>query len=149
MTEQYEVFDQNFDGILFVLQKTVPVKHKELILEVFYSTDSIGESIDFDSIDFDNIKDESIFQETLISYLLPQKVKLLSEILNKIDREYFLSQYDSVELNDNKIYPTVWNDDKMENSAFNRKHIEEGFDSLKSLFNDSAKHESYILSFMG
>lgn len=130
-------------------KKTVSIEYREIIQEVFYSTDSIGESIDFDSIDFDNIKDESIFQETLISYLTPKRVKLLTEILNRIDKEYFLSQYNSAELNENRIYPSVWNDEVTPNSAFNKLHLEEGFDSLKALFNDATKYESYILSFMG
>lgn len=144
MTEQYEVFDQNFEGVLFVLQKTVSDEYKEVIQEVFYPNDSVGESIDFD-----NIKDESIFKETLISYLPPKRVKFLNEILNNIDKECFLSQYNSTELNENRIYPSVWNDEKASDSAFNKRHLEEDFDSLRFLFNDASSYENYIIMFMG
>ncbi|WP_375559243.1 DUF1877 family protein [Bernardetia sp. OM2101] len=149
MTEEYQVFENNFEGILFVLQKTISDEYKEVIQEVFYSKDHIGDSI----IDyFDSLEGEydgnSDFKDNAISYLPPKRVNLLNQILNEIDKEYFLSQYNSEELNNNRVYPEIWHDHETTDKAYNKLDIENGFDKLKMIFNEATKNKNYILSFL-
>ncbi|WP_291724983.1 DUF1877 family protein [Bernardetia sp.] len=150
MTTDSAFFEGNFEGVLFILQKVVDNQYKEYISEVFYPNEHIGESI----IDFfaslEGEYDDSLdFEDNAISYLPPKRVYFLNEILSEVNKQTFLSLYDAQELNDNGIYPEMWHNEETKHKAYNRLHIEEGFDSLRQLFNKAANNKTYLLHFLG
>jgi hypothetical protein len=149
MAERYEIFEKNFDGISFVLAKCVPEDLKEELNQIFYPSDYLGESIDFDSIDFENLEDPSILENEPISYLTKEKVVQIKNLLLDINKDEFLIKYSSKELNENGVYPEVWHDDESPNQAFNKRDLEEGFDALRKLFQRAAENGHYILTFVG
>lgn len=149
IAEQYETFEQNFDGLLFVLTKCVTEDKKEMINLIFYPSNFLGESIDFDSIDFDSLDNLSILGNETISFLTSEQVGELKNILSQIDKTEFLKNYIPQELNENGVYPEIWHEDESSEQAFNKRHLEEGFDALCKLFNQAGKNENYILSFVG
>ncbi|WP_231372826.1 DUF1877 family protein [Aureivirga sp. CE67] len=149
MTEENEIFDQNFEGLLFVLAKSVIDEFKERVIQIFYPSDYVGEGVDYESRNFDNLEDDLIFENKLIRYLAPKFVEELKELLNSIEKVDFMANYDSKELNENGIYPGIWKDDEVPDQAFNKRHLEEGFDSLQNLFNRASVEGDYILAFVG
>ncbi|MEZ4910290.1 MAG: DUF1877 family protein [Saprospiraceae bacterium] len=149
MAEEYEIFEKNFEGLLFVLSKSIPNESKEIINQIFYPSNYLGESINFDSIDFENLEDESVLENEPISYLTPQLVGELKRLLDDINKTDFLSNYSSTELNDNGIYHEIWHDDESPDQVLNKRDIEEGFDLLRNLFNRANEEGNYILAFVG
>jgi hypothetical protein len=140
-------FEQNFEGVLFLLHKLCSDSERTMIQEIFFPIDSIGRKMD--SEDFDILADLSFLETDSIYYLNKDKINSTLGILNRIDKHQFLDLYDPRELNDNGIYPAVWHSDESPNQAFNKRHIEEGFDKLLKLFNKAAENENLILAFVG
>ena len=149
MTRHYEVFEKNFEGLLFLLSKSVPIESKDIVKQIFYPLDYLGESIDFGSIDIGNLDEDSIFDNEPISYLTPETINQLKELLNSLEKVDFIRNYNSRELNENGIYPEIWHDDESPDQAFNKRHIMEGFESLQNLFNRASEEGNYILVFVG
>jgi len=147
MTRYYEVFEKNFDGLLFLLSKSVPNESKDMVKQIFYPSNFLGKSIDFKSIDFENWDEDSMLDNEPISYLAPETIGQLKELLNNLEKVDFLRNYNSREFNENGIYPEIWHDDESPDQAFNKRNLEEGFESLQNLFNRVAEEGNYILVF--
>lgn len=70
--------------------------------------------------------------------------------LNNIRSKDFQQLFDFEELNKEGIYPyDVWNNETGNEFAFNVRHMTEQFIELKILFEQAAKEEDYVLSFVG
>ena len=95
MTRHYEVFEKNFEGLLFLLSKSVSIESKDIVQQIFYPLDYLGESIDFGSIDIGNLDEDSIFDNEPISYLtqLGKKVRFCETALDFSDLGYTTSLY--------------------------------------------------------
>ena len=55
LTEQYETFDQNYEGLIYVLSKSESRDTQLLINEIFYPSDYLGDKPDFSSIYFEDL----------------------------------------------------------------------------------------------
>ena len=146
-TEGHVTFEQNFEGLVFLLHKLCSNSERSMIQEIFLPSESIGKKID--SEDFDVLADLSFLETDSISYLNSDKINSILGILNKTDKNQFLGLYDPIELNDNGIYPSVWHSDESPNQAFNKRHIEDGFDKLVHLFKEATQNDNLILVFVG
>jgi hypothetical protein len=146
MTLDHKTFDQNFEGLIFLLTKVSPSPMHDLIHEIFYPGNSLGDATRFEQGDFDPLSDE--FAEP-IRYLNTENIRATKLFLDGVDERQLLSMYDSKELNDNGIYPGVWHNDESADQAFNRRHIQEGFQSLKQLFDEAVEEKSIVLVFVG
>jgi hypothetical protein len=146
MTEGRATFDQNFEGLIFLLSKLSTGPAQALVREIFYPGESMGRTID--PIDFDVLDDLSFLENENIGYLNREKINAIREILRGIDKRRLLELYNPKELNDNGVYPGVWHSHESADHAFNRRHIEEGFDDLLKLFNEAVENKSLILVFV-
>jgi hypothetical protein len=82
---------------------------------------------------------EDILPDESISYLDFEKVKAIKLFLDQVDTDLLLNTYDADELNDKGVYPCIWHNDESPDQAFNRRHIKEGLESLKELFDEMNK----------
>lgn len=144
MTQGHTTFEQNFEGLLFLLSKLASNSEQALVQEIFYPNDSIGKTVDFDSDNFMDFSDNEP-----INYLSPEKVRSIHGFLGRINKRDVLALYDPDELNKNGIYPRVWHSDESPDQGFNKRHIEEGFDNLIMLFNAAVSNNETILAFVG
>jgi len=148
ISKSYEIFEQNFSGIEFILKKTVDKKMTEKIDGIFNPKQCLGEPVDYENIDFTQI-DFSEIEDNSINYLNPELIKEINTVLNSISTNEFIDKYNSTELNKNGIYPEVWHDDESDDQAFNKRHIAEGIEQLKSILNRTEENENYIFVFSG
>lgn len=148
MAESYEIFEQNFSGIEFILKKVIDKRLTEKINEIFKPKLYLGTPIDYEKIDFTKI-DFLEIEDKSINYLSPELIKEINSVLGTISTSEFIDKYDSIELNKNGIYPEVWHDDESDDKAFNKRHIAEGIEQLKSVLNRTEKNGNYIFAFSG
>ena len=121
MTLGHKTFEQNFEGLIFLLTKVSSSAMHALIHEIFYPSESLGKSPGFEQSDFDPLADDFFFDES-ISYLNREKILATKFFLDGVDEHQLLSTYNAKELNDNGIYPGVWHNDESADQAFNRRH---------------------------
>src|SRR5688500_8721378 len=96
MTEDHATFEQNFEGLLYLLSKLCSNSKQPLIQEIFYPIDSVGRKID--SVDFDVLDDLSFLETESISYLDKEKIASIRTILYSVDKHQLLNSYDPKEL---------------------------------------------------
>lgn len=147
MSDAYETFEKNFEGIIFLLTKLCPSSARNLIQEIFYPTESIGEKLN--SVEFDIENAMSVLEGDSIPCLKNEKINAISELLNSIDKQQLLDLYDPKELNKSDVYPGVWHTNESPDQAFNRRHIGDGFERLADFFNDAVRNDNFILAFVG
>jgi len=148
ISKSYEIFEKNFSGIEFILKKTIDKNMTEKIDEIFNPKQYLGEPVNYENIDFTQI-DFSEIEDNSINYLNLEVIKDINTVLNSIPTHKFIDKYNSTELNKNAIYPEVWNDAESDEQAFNKKHIAEGIEQLKSILTRAEKNENYIFIFSG
>jgi hypothetical protein len=149
MTEGFMTFDQNFEGLIFLLNKLSSDAQKRMIHEIFYPRDLLGKKEDLEINNLDIPDDLSFLETESISYLNTEKVRAIKLFLDGIDKQQVSDAYDPKELNDCGIYPRVWHNNESFDQAFNRRHIAEGFDNLAKLFSDATEKENLIVVFVG
>lgn len=137
MASDFELFDKNFEGLIFILKKCLPDQSR-LLEELFYGTSYLGELTN----DPDSVK-------KIVPYHSQKKVKEFNDLLNSIEKDTFLSNYDSTELNQNEIYPNMWHDDESVDYGFNQIDLGNVFDALCRIFHQAATNNNYILCFIG
>ncbi|NMH28244.1 DUF1877 family protein [Flavobacterium silvaticum] len=141
------VFDQNYEGLNFLLETYFAGEFPESLEEVFYPTEFVGEEIEFDALDFEDPED---FPESTATYFLkPEVISHANKILESLDADDVLRLYDADSFNKNDIYPTVWHTNESPDQAFNKRHLAEGFDLLKKTLADADSKGNYILYFIG
>ncbi len=144
--ESIETLEQNVFGIEFILKKLFDSKHHETVEQIFNPTEFLGEKPDYENMNFDEI---DFLKDNSISYLDPDQIFKINNMLTPISEREIREKYNSSELNLNGIYPKVWHDDESDNKAFNQRHICEGFEQLKSIFNRANNNRNYIFIFSG
>jgi len=140
-----EIFEQNFEGLQFLLAKFFKGNDLTVINEIFSPSEFLGEEIDYTAIEFEDDFDEV---EEPLFYVSPEKVKAINALLVTVDDDKFLSLYNADELNANEVYPEIWHNDESDDQAFNKRHLAEGLRYLKQLFNEAAANGNYIFSFI-
>jgi hypothetical protein len=148
MTTDHKTFDQNFEGLIFLLHKINSASPRGLIDGIFFPTQYLGNKL-VGSEEVLGSSSEDILPDESISYLDFEKVKAIKLFLDQVDTDLLLNTYDADELNDKGVYPCIWHNDESPDQAFNRRHIKEGLESLKELFDDAVETNSLILSFVG
>ncbi len=147
LAEGRAVFEQNFQGLIFLLNKVVSAVDHSLINEIFYPNDFLGSKEDVDAL---NGSDGLSFSEQEpIGYLKLEKVMAISDFLYHIDKEQLLHTYDPEEFNRHEVYPRVWHNNESADQAFNKRHLAEGFDELVKLFGEAVDNKNLILAFVG
>jgi hypothetical protein len=147
-SESLETLEQNAFGVEFIFKKLFDSKFHEIIEQIFSPKIFLGEKPDYENINFDEI-DFSEITDNSISYLEPDQISRIYNLLNSISDSEIREKYKSSELNSNGIYPEVWHDDESDDQAFNKRHICEGFAKLKSIFNRANNNGNYIFIFNG
>jgi hypothetical protein len=140
-----EIFEQNFEGLQFLLAKFFKGADLNVISEIFSPSEFLGEEIDYTAIEFEDDFDE--VAEPLF-YVSPEKVNAINTLLTKIDDKKFLDLYNADELNAAEVYPESWHNDESDDQLFNIRHLEEGLRYLKELFKEAAANGNYIFSFI-
>ena len=140
-----EIFEQNFEGLQFLLAKFFKGNDLTVINEIFSPSEFLGEEIDYTAIEFEDDFDEV---EEPLFYVSPEKVKAINALLVMVDDDKFLSLYNADELNANEIYPESWHNDEADDQLFNKRHLEEGLRYLKELFREADANGNYIFSFI-
>ena len=140
-----EIFEQNFEGLQFLLAKFFKGNELTVINEIFSPSEFLGEEIDYTAIEFEDDFDEV---EEPLFYVSPEKVKAINALLVTVDDDKFLSFYNADELNTNEVYPESWHNDEEDDQLFNKRHLEEGLRYLKELFREAAANGNYIFSFI-
>jgi len=139
------VFDQNFEGLNFLLSSFFGEQLPEPFEKLFYPQEFIGDEIDYNQFDLDDIVN---FPESNAVYFIdPKNILEINETLNKIDNDKILSFYNALNFNVNDVYPSVWHNDESEDQAFNKRHLEEGLELLRKTFSKASNSKSYILLF--
>ena len=147
-TESLETLEQNAFGIEFILKKMLDSKHHEIVEELFYPKVYLGKKPDYGNMDFDQvILDE--FEDNSIGFLTPNQILLMDNLLRSITANGLEKSYNSSELNSNRIYPEVWHDNELNDQAFNKTHIAEGIEQLKSILDRAKRNGNYIFVFSG
>lgn len=150
ITKGYEIFEKSFEGLQFVLSKGLDNANKELIEQIFYPKTYIGEEIDFSKINFENLPDDFSFEQQTVYYNELYIVSAIYDLLNTISLDKFQNNFDHTELNRHDIYPRdIWNDETVENIAFNVRHLTIEFQKLKSLVKSAKENDEYLLSYVG
>lgn len=136
-----------FMAIEYILSKGQNKKIAELMQKLFNPPNAIGSEL------LDNLSMEEQFEfyesGRLIPYLDPHTILEINEYFNTVTENYLQDSYDAKELNNNGIYPNVWQTENKKNEAFNLNHLTEDFNGLKSILNLSAKEGNYLLVFVG
>ncbi|WP_324028385.1 DUF1877 family protein [Maribacter sp. BPC-D8] len=84
-----------------------------------------------------------------ISYLSSVEISTIDKLLKTVTVNCLDENYNSQELNSNRVYPEVWHDNESSDRAFNKGDIIDGIGQLKSIFNRAKLNESYIFVFSG
>ncbi len=78
------------------------------------------------------------------SYLTPDQVKEISNILDKLDNSYIKQKYSAVEMTKIGVYPGFWDKDP---SLFD--YVSDNFNELKNFYRNAATKNHAIASYMG
>lgn len=145
--KSYSIFHGTFMGLEYILSKGQDNSITELVNEIFNPKKSLGEQ------EFENLSPEEQFEfyesGLLIPYLDTITISKLNDFLATISQADFSSKYDAIELNDNGIYPEVWQNDNSTDQAYNLQHILEDFQELKKIIKQANAENDYIVVFVG
>ena len=131
-TVSLETLEQNAFGIEFILKKMVDTKRHEIIEQIFYPKDYLGEKPDYENIDFDEVILDEL-EDKSIGFLAPDLILEMDNLLRSVKENELEKSYNFSELNSNGIYPENWHDNESSDQAFNCRHIAEGIEQLKSI----------------
>ena len=99
--------------------------------------------------DLSEEEEEQYWDREPIFYLAPEKVSLIADLLEKHTSESISASYSARELNDRKIYPWCWQEGDDEQQAFNRRHLADDFEILKTAFQSAKQEGDFLLVFAG
>ena len=77
------------------------------------------------------------------SYLSPEQVKEISNILDKLDEAYLKEKYKPLEMTNIGVYPNFWDKDP---TLFD--YVADNFQQLKAFYRDAASKNFAIASYM-
>ncbi len=124
-------FQQTHEGFRFILSKGRDAATVELVDQIFYPVERIGED------------------DAPIHYSNPTTVAAIAALLATINADSITALYDANELNENGIYPEVWNTKPFEQHGFNPGLLIHELAMLKDIYAQAAAEGDYVLSFVG
>lgn len=144
--EGYETFEGSYEGLRYVLSKTVNEDKVGMVWQIFYPLTFIGEEVDIADLDLDTLPDDFDFDGSAIYYHDPESVANVADFLERTSIDQFKKLFNPEELNSEDIYPEgAWNTETAEDSLFNERHMVEEFNNLKQLFLTACKAGEYIV----
>jgi hypothetical protein len=130
-------------------EKKVITTWGETAENLFLPNKYLGEKIDTNSPEFlalnENKQMELFESGGMIFYLSPDEILISSKFLNQIEEELIISNYNSKELNDEGIYPSIWHNDNSENIVYNLRQLLEILRNLKTFFSKASKTSNYVI----
>ncbi|MEO8406323.1 MAG: DUF1877 family protein [Chitinophagaceae bacterium] len=148
--KQYEVFEKTFAGLQFILSKKYGEHDRELIDQIFYPKEFIGEQIDYANLDYENIPEEFDPLKEPVYFNNPDIVAKIYLLINKISDSEFEKLFNPDELNSHNVYPgTVWNKQIGAEYAFHAVSMMGEFSKLKALFKNATLNNDFLLSYVG
>lgn len=149
LSEEHSTYQSSFMALEFILSKEKDESTAKLISEIFDPVGCIG-CEDMRNVNFENISEEQLWRMLdHVSFLLPEQVCQINNVLNTITDEQVDRSYNSQELNENGIYPSCWHDDNSENMGLNKRQVLEDFRELRTFFQRATESKNYILTYVG
>lgn len=146
------ILEGTFMGLEFTMVKGRNEETTSLIEEIFNPSESYG-GADFSDIDIDKIDPEEleamVMNDASIYFLAPGTISEISEALDSVTETEIAANYDAFELNENDVYPGVWQTEEANSLTFNRQHIVKDFCSLKDFLKKAKTERDFIITYMG
>ena len=142
-------FQKTFNGFCFVLSKGQNKATAELIQQIFYPVTYAGEQVDLENLELEDLPDDFNFEGSAVYYNDPDKVTAIASFLDTIPVEKLKELFNADELNEQGVYPTLWNIETREDVAFNIDHMTKEFEEMKAFFSKAKEEGDYVLSFVG
>ena len=145
--KSYSIFQGSFMGLEYILSKGQDNSTIELVSEIFNPKAILGRQ------NFEKLTPEEQFEfyksGLLIPYLPASTITRLNDFLSEIPESDIRLKYDSSELNDNGIYPEVWQNDNSPDLAYTEQHIVKDFKEIKKIIKQANTECDYIFVFIG
>ena len=147
---------KTFDGLAFVLSKGRDAATVQLISEIFFPKTYL--CIEPETEEFLSKNDFFEVFDNQIEYHAPDKVAIISALLDTISVEEFRKSFDPDELNEEAIYPNdgmydenndIWNDGQEENDPYNAIGLTKELTKLKEFYAIAKKDGDYIFTYVG
>jgi hypothetical protein len=142
-------FEKTFEGFCFVLSKGQNKTIAELVQQIFYPITYAGKEIEFDKLNMDNLPEDFNFESNAVYYNDPGKITEIATFLDTISIDKLKELFNADELNEEGIYPILWNMETREDVAFNIDHMTQEFVEMKTFFSKAQEEGDYVLSFIG
>ena len=142
-TKNYHTFQNSFMGIEFVIKKNKTEQDKNILNQIFNPTEFLGD-FDFENSDIEEMLD---FMESgnYFPYLCSEKLIEIDKILTEITELDIRNNYNANELNENEIYPNLWNNESDKGESCDVNLLIEDFIKLKNIIKEARSTENYLL----
>lgn len=172
--KEYKTFQQDFDGLLYVLTRNIGPAKALLIKQTFYPNTYLGEGgaflprfmedelgagavqaetepmeVDMENVDTEEDGDFDNFEGGGVYYLSAERVAAINIALNEVNENVVDKHFDAKRMNKLGIYPYAWNDDESLTTAFNRTQLKEDLKRLREIFSAASDQSDYILVLIG
>ena len=143
--KNHVTFQGSFMALEYVLSKGQNVATTMLVKEIFNPTKILGAE------DFEHLKDEEKgnLYENMLPYLDAGTISEIAALLNSVSESDIRLSYDPEELNNNDIYPGLWQNDVAPDIGFNRKDFLNDFLELKNVFLQANTERNVIIVLVG
>ncbi|SEW42699.1 DUF1877 family protein [Chitinophaga arvensicola] len=143
------VFQGSFMGTEYLLNKIFSRKEMNEKIDIFSPATVIG-AADSDDIDFENIDFDALENITdYVSYLSPDEVYRINNLLATVNETDLIENYDASELNEQGVYPGVWNDSEDLHVAYNLTDLGNDLENLQNFFRHASADGTYVLVYCG
>jgi hypothetical protein len=119
------------------------------LVQIFHPVNYTGEEINFDNLDMENLPEDFNFESNAVYYNDPGKITEIATFLDTISIDKLKELFNADELNEQGIYPVLWNMETKEDIAFNINHMTQEFAEMKAFFSKAKEEGDYVLSFVG
>lgn len=152
IAKDFTTFEGTMWGLNYTLCKGQESDIIKLVEEIFLPRQEIG---GVDNEYFQNLVNSYNYHEidkitsNIVRYFTVEQIINISKFLNSYKKEKLEDNFDPDELSKLDIYPAVWQFDNSPTQGYNKNHIIEDFEKLKTIFDLASKEKDYILSFVG
>jgi hypothetical protein len=136
-------FEKTYQGLEYVLIKMFG----DIMRPIFNPTHSIG-SINFKSDSYKNLSFDERVQVYIntqqASYLTPDEIDTIWNHIKDRNENDIDKYYNAVEMNNNKIYPEIWEEEYVEGHYPNAETIKNEYIKLKEIIFNAMGNDQYI-----
>lgn len=136
----YATFSGTHEGLRYILSKQCSEDEVRSIDELFYPRS-------FFERNPEEMWDEP--SEEAILYHDPAGVQQIERLLQNMEDNQIEIAFDATDMNEKKIYPWFWSNEKSTEQRFNLQGLLKDFQRLKDFFLQASKKKQYVLSFVG